>query len=234
MADRLILSDGTAVTIRRHAGARRMTLRVSGRDGSVTLTLPPRLGRDAALAFAESRRAWLGGARAAVPQAVPVAFGAALPVEGSALTLTAAPVRAPEIRADALLLPQSRPAGASSAGFLRGLAQARLTAAADRHAAALGRTFHALALRDTSSRWGSCTADGRLMFSWRLAMAPPEVLDYVAAHEVAHLAHMDHSPRFWAAVERLCPGHRACRAWLRTDGAALHRWQFRTPPDDAS
>ncbi|EPX84639.1 putative metal-dependent hydrolase [Rubellimicrobium thermophilum DSM 16684] len=61
------------------------------------------------------------------------------------------------------------------------------------------------------------------MFSWRLVLAPPEVLDYVAAHEVAHLARMDHSPAFWAILARLCPGHAAARAWLRAEGAGLHR-----------
>lgn len=227
VTDRLILSDGTAVTMRRSARARRMTLRVSGRDGTVTLTIPPSLDRAEALAFAQSRAGWLERAMAAAPRPVPVALGVAMPVEGRPLTLTAAVVRAPQIDGDRLLLPQGAPAAATAAGFLRTLAQARLMAACDRHAGALGRGYRAIALRDTRSRWGSCTADGRLMFSWRLAMAPPEVLDYVAAHEVAHLAHMDHSPRFWAAVERICPGYAPCRAWLRREGAALHGWQFR-------
>ena len=113
------------------------------------------------------------------------------------------------------------------------MAQARLAAASDRHAATLGRPFTAIALRDTRSRWGSCTADGRLMYSWRLAMAPPEVLDDVAAHEVAHLAHMDHSPRFWSVVETLCPGWPAHRRWLREHGGALQGWQFREVRDAA-
>ena len=84
-----------------------------------------------------------------------------------------------------------------------------------------------IALRDTRSRWGSCTAQGRLMFSWRLAMAPDGVLDYVAAHEVAHLAHMNHAPAFWAEVGRLMPDWTARRDWLRRNGAALQAWQFR-------
>ena len=97
-----------------------------------------------------------------------------------------------------------------------------LRAACDRHAAALGRSYQAIVLRDTRSRWGSCTSDGRLMFSWRLAMAPLAVLDYVAAHEVAHLRHMDHSPRFWAAVAGLVPDYAQHRDWLRRhDGRTL-------------
>ena len=107
--------------------------------------------------------------------------------------------------------------------FLRATARDRLAAACDRHAGTLGRPYRRLTLRDTRSRWGSCTAGGDLMFSWRLVMAPPEVLDYVAAHEVAHLARMDHSPAFWAVVAGLCPAHEGPRAWLRERGGELHR-----------
>lgn len=222
----VILSDGTEVSLRRTARARRMTLRVSRRDGRVTLTLPPRLPRAEALAFLDDRRDWLARALAGIePQRV-VAFGAALPVEGRLLTLTPAPLRAPRVEGQSLLLPASRPAATTAAAFLRTLAQARLSAASDRYANALGRRFSAIALRDTRSRWGSCTHEGRLMYSWRLAMAPPEVLDYVAAHEVAHLAHMDHSAAFWATVAALCPGFEQPRLWLRQNGASLHNWQF--------
>ncbi|KGJ08909.1 zinc metalloprotease [Paracoccus sphaerophysae] len=223
----MILDDGTTVTLRRTARARRMTLRVSGRDGAVTLTLPPRLPEAEARAFLSERSAWLKRAMQGVVPAAAVEFGAALPVEGRALVLTPAPVRRPQIDGEALLLPATRPAAATAAAFLRALAQGRLTHASDRHAATLGLSFRAIALRDTRSRWGSCTHDGRLMYSWRLAMAPPPVLDYVAAHEVAHLAHMDHSAQFWRAVAGLCPDYPQHRGWLRQHGGALHRWQFR-------
>lgn len=223
----VILADGTAVSLRRTARARRMTLRVSRRDGSVTLTLPPRLPRAEALAFLDDRRDWLSRALAEIEPQQAVEFGACLPVEGRPLTLTPAPVRAPRVEDALLLLPKGRPAAVSAGAFLRTLAQARLAAASDRHAAALGRRFAAITLRDTRSRWGSCTHGGRLMYSWRLAMAPPEVLDYVAAHEVAHLAHMDHSAAFWATVARLYPGYAQPRTWLRQNGASLHAWRFR-------
>ena len=226
------LEDGTTVTLRRNARARRISLRVSRRDGAVTLTLPPRLPESEALEFLHDRRDWLARALAGITPPERAIFGAALPVEGRALVLTPAPVRRPVIEGEALLLPASRPAGPAAAGFLKALAHARLTEASDRHADALGRRFTALAVRDTRSRWGSCTHDGRLMYSWRLAMAPPEVLDYVAAHEVAHLAHMDHSPRFWAAVRGLKPDYATHRGWLRERGSALQGWQFRAPKDD--
>lgn len=98
--------------------------------------------------------------------------------------------------------------------------------ASDESAGSRGVRPGPLVLRDTRGRWGSCSSDGRLMFSWRLAMAPPPVLDYVAAHEVAHLAEMNHSPAFWTVVRRLYPGYEAPRRWLRTEGAGLHLWRF--------
>jgi predicted metal-dependent hydrolase len=95
----------------------------------------------------------------------------------------------------------------------------------------IGRPYSRITLRDTRSRWGSCTADGALMYSWRLAMAPPAVLDYVAAHEVAHLAQMNHSPAFWAVVARLVPGHAAPRRWLKLHGQTLHGPRFGSAGD---
>jgi len=83
-----------------------------------------------------------------------------------------------------------------------------------------------VSFRDTRSRWGSCTAQGRLMFCWRLAMAPTVVQDYVAAHEAAHLVHMDHSRAYWGAVARIMPDYAHHRAWLRSHGAALHGYRF--------
>jgi predicted metal-dependent hydrolase len=95
-----------------------------------------------------------------------------------------------------------------------------------RHALRAGREAGRLSLRDTRSRWGSCSCRGDIMLSWRLVMAPPAILDYVAAHEAAHLVRMDHSRDFWRLVARLDPGHEAARGWLRREGASLHRWRF--------
>ena len=93
--------------------------------------------------------------------------------------------------------------------------------AVQHHAAALGVRARRITLRDQKSRWGSCTSDGNLSFSWRLVLAPPIVLDYVAAHEVAHLSEMNHGPRFWRLVEDVCPRFREAEQWLRTEGKAL-------------
>ena len=225
----ILVGGDIPVILRRSARARRMTLRVARAGGEVVLTLPNRASVQDGRAFAESRAEWLRRMRAQMPALQIAAHGVALPVEGQARLITPADERRVRLADGALMVPRSRPAGVVVAAFLKHLAHARLTAACDRHAAALGRKFRAISLRDTRSRWGSCTHDGRLMFSWRLAMAPPLVLDYVAAHEVAHLAHMDHSDRFWAEVERLMPGHAPHRAWLRAHGADLQAWQFKTP-----
>lgn len=232
MAETFTIANGLRIAWRRSARARRMTLRVPRDGGPVMLTLPAHAALSVGTAFAEAKSGWLLEATRRQPPASIAAEGAVLPVRGQGLRLTPAPVRAARIEGAALLLPLRRPAGPVTQAFLRHLAADLLRAACDHHAAALGCGYRALVLRDTRSRWGSCTTDGRLMFSWRLAMAPPPVLDYVAAHEVAHLRHMDHSSRFWSTVETLCPGYRSERAWLRQNGAGLMAWRFDNPGGD--
>ena len=215
------------VVLTRSARARRLTLRVSRLDGRVTLTLPGRLAMAQALEFLADREAWLRGQLARQPAVQTPGPGGVLLWLGRDVPLLAGPVRRPEWRDGALILPDDgRPAGPRLVALLKAGARDRLADACDRHARALGRSFTRITLRDTRSRWGSCSSDGALMFSWRIAMAPPEVIDYLAAHEVAHLARMDHSPAFWGIVARLCPGHKTARAWLRTEGDRLLRIDF--------
>ena len=226
MGDSFVIEGDLTVRLRRSARARRMVLRLPADGGDAVLTLPARASLAEGQAFARSRAGWLRQARVRQPLRQLVAAGAVLPVEGRSLLIAEHTQRAARIEDDRLLVPAGRPVAPVVRALLRHLAHQRLRLACDRHAAALGRPVRALSLRDPRSRWGSCTSDGRLMFSWRLAMAPPEVLDYVAAHEVAHLAHMDHSPRFWAAVARLMPDYAAHRSWLRRHGGDLLAWHF--------
>ena len=224
MQDHIIPGDPpVSVTVRRSARARRLSLRISGTDGRVTLTLPLRARINEGLAFLREREGWLRGHLAQAPTLIRPAFGATIPFEGRPLLLCPEG-RTVRLDGDRLLLPpDAEGLAARLAAFLRTTARDRIAAACDRHSRALGRSYRRLTLRDTRSRWGSCTGDGDLMFSWRLVLAPPPVLDYVAAHEVAHLARMDHSPAFWAVVDGLCPGWEAQRDWLRTEGPGLHR-----------
>ena len=156
-----------------------------------------------------------------------VAPGAELPVGGKVLKVRGGQGRGVRIGPEEILVPGPDDSiGKRLAAHLREVARDRLAGACDDYAALLGRSYNRITLRDTRSRWGSCTSDGGLMFSWRLIMTPPEVLDYVAAHEVAHLAQMNHSPAFWAEVTRIYGDYQAPRQWLRDNGGALHRYRF--------
>jgi predicted metal-dependent hydrolase len=108
--------------------------------------------------------------------------------------------------------------------FLKREARRDLEAASRRYAAELGVAARRVTVRDQSSRWGSCSTAGALSYSWRLILAPPFVLDYLAAHEVAHLVEMNHSRRFWRVVERICPAAHAAKVWLDANGPDLHRY----------
>ena len=215
------------VELRRSARARRFSLRVSRLDGRVTLSLPLAAREGDAMKFLSAQEGWLRAALARMPGIAVVGIGSVLPVEGQMLALVSGAGRNVRVEGDSLLVPgDPGRAGMRAVAYLKVLARDRLVAACDHHAAQLGRGFTKVSLRDTRSRWGSCTSDGGLMFSWRLIMAPPAVLDYVAAHEVAHLAQMNHSPAFWAVVKGLCPGYGAHRVWLRGQGQTLHGYRF--------
>lgn len=215
------------ITLRRSARSQRFSLRVSQLDGRVTLSMPTRAREAEALAFARSHEDWLRAALARRPQGLSVTLGSQLPVEGRLLTLSPGPGRAPRIDGDLLLLPGDPARAAPRAqAFLKTLARDRLAAASDHYAAQIGRKVTRITLRDTRSRWGSCAHDGALMYSWRLILAPPPVLAYVAAHEVAHMVEMNHSPAYWSVVTRLYPGWQAQRHWLQLNGKHLHALQF--------
>mgnify|MGYP006275492637 CR=1 FL=1 len=215
------------VHLRRSSRARRCTLRVSRVDGTATLTIPRGGCRHTAEAFLRKKEGWLRAQLARIDGPRPVCLGETLPLRGRDLLLVPSPDRSVRIDGDRLLVPgPAETVAARVKGYLRTLARDALVEASTRHAAALGRPFTRVTLRDTRSRWGSCSSRGELMYSWRLIMAPDDVLDYVAAHEVAHLAEMNHSPTFWATVRQLMPGYEAPKAWLRAHGDSLQRVSF--------
>jgi len=227
---RLAGDPALTVAVRRSARARRISLRVSRLDGMVTLTLPYGASRRMGEAFLAERAGWLRQALAGVEAGVAVEPGVRVPVDGRLLYLERGGGRGVVLAGDTLVLPARGRPGPLVAAWLRLRARARILPAIEHHARTLGdaarRAPGRLRLADPRARWGSCSAAGDLMLSWRLVMAPPEVLDYVVAHEVAHLAQMNHSPAFWAEVARLCPAHAEWRDWLRRHGAGLHRYRF--------
>ena len=215
------------VVLRRSRRAKRYSLRVSGADRRVSLTMPARASERAALKFAEERESWLRAALARLPEPRAMGFGTRLPFRGFEVTLSPGSGRRVRLEEGRILVPgPEEKLAARLRGFLQATARDVFAAETAAFAGALGRQVAGITLRDTRSRWGSCSETGRLMFSWRLILAPPPVLSYVAAHEVAHLAEMNHSPAFWALVERLMPGHAPHRRWLRDNGALLHSYRF--------
>lgn len=212
------------VTLRASAAARRLSLRVSRLDGRVTLTLPQGADARQAIAFLQDKEGWLRRQLGQMAPMVQVGVGADVLLGGRALPV----VQGARLRVlpDRIEVADPATAAAQIKARWRAMARDALAAASDRYAARLGLGYARLSLRDTRSRWGSCSSKGVLMYSWRLVMAPPAVLDYVAAHEVAHLREMHHGPSFWALVAQLCPDYETHRKWLRDHGESLHRLRF--------
>lgn len=220
-----ITLSGIDIAVRRSSRARRLSLRVSSLDGRVTMTVPKSVRFRDAQGFAEEKADWIAKAVGRCQDPVKIEVGAEVPIEGAFYQVAHGQGRTARLKGAELALPKGREVPALVA-YLKLLARDRLAESVSKHAQTLGRSYGRITLRDTRSRWGSCSSEGNLMFSWRLIMAEPEVLDYVAAHEVAHLERMDHSPAFWRIVDRLCPDQKTHRAWLRQDGNALHRYQL--------
>ncbi len=222
----LRLPGGPArVEWRRSSRARRVSLRIDPREGAVVVTLPPRTTRTAGMALLMDHAEWVSQRLAALPGPIPFADGALVPLHGIEHRIAHIGGRGGvwvegrqiNVGGEADFLPRR------VGDFMRAEARRHMSARAMEKAELAGVRPSRVAVKDTKSRWGSCAANRSLAFSWRLVMAPGFVQDYVAAHEVAHLRHMNHGPRFWALVETLTPNAAPAMAWLRQDGPRLLR-----------
>lgn len=226
----MISLDDPPCTVRLVANrrARRFILRLDPSGGGAVLTHPPRVPRHECEAFLSRHLDWLRRALEKAGPVIAVEPGVQIPVDGSMRTVLHEPRRrgATELTDDAVTFFGKGQVGPKLVAFLKTRARDRLAPAAQTYASQLDRTVARVSLRDTRSRWGSCSTTGALSFSWRLAMAPVEVQNYVAAHEAAHLVEMNHSERYWAVVERIMPDWEPHRAWLRTEGRKLHNYRF--------
>jgi hypothetical protein len=194
-------------------------LRIDATERKVELVLPRGVPVSTGLRFLAAKRGWVAARLEALPQPVPFVAGAIVPVLGlphrirRELDPAAPPVRIVDgeirVRGDPVHLARR------VRDHLVAAARAELAARARKLAARIGHEVARINVRDTKSRWGSCSGQGNLSFNWRLIFAPEEVLDYVVAHEVAHLVEMNHGPRFWRVVESLAPGSAGPRAWLK-------------------
>ena len=209
--------------------ARRLSIRIDGRAGEAVLVAPSERRLADAVAFARTRASWMRDRLAERPQGSPLEPGATIPLFGQDTRLIAAGGAGAARLIDASDGPIIQSGGEGEAfarrveNLLKRLARQVLVERTEHHLRTLGQRSVKVSIADTKSRWGSCSPHNRsIRYSWRIIMAPPAVADYLAAHEVAHLVHADHSPAYWSVVQTLVGDHRPFRKWLRENGPALH------------
>jgi predicted metal-dependent hydrolase len=220
------------VWIRRHKQARRYTLRIQAATREVVLTIPPRGTLKEAGAFAHKHGGWIAARLGRLPQAAPFADGTVVPLRGEPHRIAHRRDARGTVWTEAgsdgerllCVAGQTPHIDRRISDFLRREAKRELEEASRRFARELGLAIQRVTVRDQSSRWGSCSTTGMLSFSWRLILAPTHVLEYLAAHEVAHLVEMNHSAKFWRLVQRLFPDQERAKVWLDVHGADLHRY----------
>jgi predicted metal-dependent hydrolase len=219
------LGLGAPVSIRLSPRARRLLLRIDASARQVELVLPPGIAAEHGLKFLNLHRGWIAARLEALPAPVQFAEGATVPVLGVMHRICReSDPAAPPVR---IVEGEIRVRGAPEhfarrvRDHLMRLARAEVSRRARIYAAQIGRPIARVGVRDTKSRWGSCSSTGNLSFSWRLVFAPEPVVDYVVAHEVAHLAEMNHGPRFWKLVRSLTPDTATPRAWLKRHRSEL-------------
>lgn len=213
--------------------AKRLTLRIASGGKGLRVTVPPGLREYEVDAFLERNRDWLEKRLEKFPDQPTVRPGIKIPLRGVPHLIRHEPKRrgtvtvadgpdGPEliVHGDLGHLPRRLTA------FLKREAKRDIEPLVAKHTQELSRKARSIRYRDTSSRWGSCSSAGNLSFSWRIMMAPPAVINYLVAHEVAHLEQMNHGPEFWKLCRRLCPDTDRCKAWLQRNSAALQAIDF--------
>jgi hypothetical protein len=231
----LLRIDGRAVevTMRLNPRARRLIVKVHPSTGEVSVVAPSQRALDRALDFARGEAPWIARQLARVPEQVELVVGARIPFRGIECSIRQAQTgRGPvwqDQDGDLRVSGRAEHAPRRVLDFLKREARKALEARSLEFAARLGTRPRRITVRDTASRWGSCSANKSISYSWRLILAPGFVLDYVVAHETAHLLEMNHGPRFWRLVRSLTPEIAAPQSWLRKNGVALHRYAARRP-----
>ena len=214
------------IFLRKNSNSRRITLRISSLDGKITLTGPSYLDFEEFRNFAESKKSWLKSKRGSFKPPIFVSEGIKIPILGTEIKVLSSRVQRPKKIGNSLYINKKHPVSNQVKNYLKEICRVHLNYICKEFAERIGSEFHKITLRDTRSRWGSCSTDANLMFSWRLIMAPEDILAYVAAHEVAHLKHMNHSKKFWETVEFLFGPYKKEKAWLKQNGPSLYRYKF--------
>lgn len=213
--------------------AKRLTLRIEAGGKGLRITVPPGIRPSEVDKFLDRHQGWLEERLKKLPDRPELRPGVKLPLRGVPHLIVHEPSRrgtveigdvegkpALIVHGDRRHLPRRL------ADLLKREAKAEIAGLVAKHTGTVGRKARAIRYKDTTSRWGSCTSDGTLSFSWRIMMAPPTVIDYLVAHEVAHLREMNHGPKFWALCRELCPRTDEAKSWLKRNGGALQAIGF--------
>lgn len=213
--------------------ARRLTLRIDAGGQGLRITVPAGVARSEVERFLTRHQGWLEQRLAKIPERPQLRPGVRIPVRGVPHLIVHEPSPRGTVRLEAgesgplmIVNGDRRHLPRRIADFLKREARRDIEVLVAKHAAKVGKKAKAIRLKDTTSRWGSCTSGGTLSFSWRIMMAPPAVIDYLVAHEVAHLKEMNHGPGFWKLCKELCPDTERCKAWLKRNGTALQAIGF--------
>lgn len=229
----LLKIDGRSIEVILKADprARRFIVKVDSSTGAVSVVAPSSRSLERALEFAKKERDWIADRLAIVPEPVRLAVGASVLFRGVEHIIRASDGGNGPVWIDrSTAQPTIRVAGQAEhttrrlVDWFKREARRRIEQRVEEYAAELGVKPKRVTIRDTSSRWGSCSSTRSLSFSWRLVLAPPHVLDYVVAHEVAHLRELNHSSRFWRLVDLLVPNVSGSVKWLSDNGSLLHRY----------
>ncbi len=217
----ITLNEQTAhVKLSRRKGVKRITLRYNPRTKQFKLTMPPRCSERKADSFLHAQQLWMMTTLSTHGHSIPLIFGTIIPALGEERTISqdgseegALTILSTEMKCEEMTVTA-----------LKHILHDYIDHKAQHYAQILDRKIERITIRDTSSRWGSCTIDGKLNFSWRLVFAPREILDYVIAHEVSHLVEMNHSAAFWSVVSTIDPDYKNNKKWLKNNGKTLFRY----------
>lgn len=234
IADHFFQHYNATLELRRHPRARNLTLRVNAATRKVVTTIPKRASQREAAGLVLANYAWIADRLHKAPTAQPLADGSLIPLRGQMHRVRFVEKASSRGVVHRLDLDSDTPEVHVTGqiehcprrlkDWLVKSAKSDLEARVIDYCNLIGVRFRRISVRDQSSRWGSCSTSGTLSFSWRLILAPPHILDYVAAHEVAHLQEMNHSPAFWNLVAEICPDFQTAEAWLTKEGPNLHRY----------
>lgn len=216
------------IAFRRHVRARRLVLRLNSEGTGATVTVPRGVTRATAIAFLERSHSWLAKQLEERGNNIRLRPGNAIPLHGCTHEIRHIASRRGTVTLDPVAklihVPGELPhVPRRLVDWMKAEARKDLTAASQKYAGLMGLSYRRISIRDQRSRWGSCSASGDLSFSWRLILTPPYVLDYVAAHEVAHLKHMNHGRAFWRLVLTHCKDAPEAKRWLKAHGHGVHR-----------